>query len=340
MTDPDGAAIAWLVASDEPGIRYRARTELLEENPNDHDVAALGRSIAEGPKCKALLQFGDAPPYKKWSGAHWRLVSLAELGLLPRHPAADTACDLALDAWASDRWHRSPDVVGGLVRAHASVFGNALAVACRLGFATDPRAERLARSLCEWQWPDGGWNCDPTATRRSSFHESLAAAWGLIEYDKAIGEPRAQEAAARAAELFLSHRLFRSMSSGDVIHPSFVKFHWPPYWHYDILQALRVLGLISGALCDDRAADAFDVLAAARLSSGRWRTGGRWWRPPRSAKAGPDGDAPERAPDPGDGPAVEVIDWATTADEMVTFNALLARKLRCGGDPHRRPDHG
>lgn len=319
-TDPaDRAALDWLLASDEPGVCYRTRTELLGEDPHAPELVDLARTIADGPKCQALLRFQDVPPYKKWYGAHWRLVSLVELGLPPGHPAAEKACDAILDVWTDDRWLRSPHVVDGLVRAHASVFGNALAVASRLGFASDPRAARLATSLCEWQWPDGGWNCDPRATRRSSFHESLATAWGLIEYHRATSEPRAEEAAARAAELFLAHRLFRSTSTGEVIHPSFMKFHWPPYWHYDVLHALRVLALTGGALRDERADEAFELLSTSRLRNGRWRPGGRWWRPPGSAEAGPD---------PGDGPATEAVDWATTADQMVTLNALLARRAR------------
>lgn len=328
MSDPDEAALAWLLASDEPGIRYRTRTELLDQDPNDRELVALAHRIAEGPKCHALLQFQDVPPYKKWSGAHWRLVSLVELGLKEGHPSADRTCDVILDAWASDRWLQRPHVVAGLVRAHASVFGNALAVACRLGVASDARAARLASSLCDWQWPDGGWNCDPRATRRSSFHESLATAWGLIEYHRATGEPRAEEAAKGAGELFLAHRLFRNTSTGDVIHPSFVKFHWPPYWHYDVLQALRVLSVIGGALRDERATDAFELLDTKRLSTGRWRPGGRWWRPPGSGNAAPGADESDGGPDPGDGHAVDVVDWMTTADEMITFNALRARKVR------------
>jgi hypothetical protein len=48
---------------------------------------------------------------------------------------------------------------------------------------------------------------DATATgRRSSFHESLAPAWGLHEYSQATSDPTAK----RAAELLLEHRLFRS----------------------------------------------------------------------------------------------------------------------------------
>ena len=79
-------------------------------------------------------------------------------------------------------------MVDGLARRCASQEGNALAVACRLGLADDPRAELLARSLAGWQWPDGGWNCDRRASgRRSSFHESLPPAWGLHEYWLATG---------------------------------------------------------------------------------------------------------------------------------------------------------
>jgi hypothetical protein len=44
-----------------------------------------------------------------------------------------------------------------------------------------------------------------------------------------------------AAKLILEHRLFRSLATGDVINRSWLALHYPPYWHYDILQALLVL---------------------------------------------------------------------------------------------------
>jgi hypothetical protein len=62
------------------------------------------------------------------------------------------------------------------------------------------RVRSLAGSLIAWQWPDGGWNCDPAATgRRSSSHESLAPAWGLHEYWQGTGDPAARDAAHRRA---------------------------------------------------------------------------------------------------------------------------------------------
>jgi hypothetical protein len=324
--DVDERAVRLLLASDEPGIRYRTRTELLDEDPATPELQDLRSSIADGPKCYALLQFQDVDPYEKWFGAFWRLVSLVELGLPPGNKSADGACDFVLESWTSDESIKKPYVVDGLVREHAAVFGIAVAFASKLGFATDPRTVLLAESLCAWQWPDGGWNCDAHAKRRSSFHESLGTAWGLHEYFRKRDEPRALEAVKRAAELFLSHRLFRRLSSGEVIDPLFLVFHWPPYWHYDVLQALRVLGPIDGVLNDERAAEAFDLIESRRLPNGCWQEGGRWWRGPSSTASSHREDLVHGPV--GEGGAREGVDWGKTADELITFNALTARKLR------------
>lgn len=217
-------------------------------------------------------------------------------------------------AWLLGASHRRGiREVNGLTRRCASQEGNAPAVCSRLGMADDPRVETLARSLVAWQWPDAGWNCDLNATgRRSSFHESLIPAWGLHEYWAATGAPWAREAALRTAELLLEHRLFRSLATGGPIDPRWLRPRYPPYWHYDVLQALLVLGRL-GCLGDPRAGDALDVLRERRLPDGRWRAAGAWWSPPGS-RSGP----------------VDVVDWGRRGpNAMITLNAL--RVLRQAG---------
>jgi hypothetical protein len=256
--DPTAAALAWLCSSDEPAVRYLTRRELLGDRDGAAAVADAAQ-LLEGPKARALLA-GQQPdggfgvrPYSKWTGAHWRLVSLVELAAPAGEPRLLAAASTVLDWLTGDAHRRTVTVVNGLTRRCASQEGNALAVACRLGIAGAPRAELLASSLVDWQWPDGGWNCDPRASgRRSSFHESLPPAWGLHEYWLATGATWAQAAAARAAELFLSHRLFRSLSDGEVIDRRWLALHYPPYWHYDVLQALVVLSRL-GKAADPRA---------------------------------------------------------------------------------------
>jgi hypothetical protein len=271
-----------------------------------------GESILDGPKVATLLA-GQKPdggfgvhPYRKWLGAHWRLVSLVELEIPAGEPRAVEAANTVLD-WLTGDEHRD-----GIVREirptriHASQEGNALAVACRLGLADDPRSGELVERLIDTQWPDGGWNCDPRASgRRSSFHETHSPAWGLFEYWESTGSVEAKSGALRAAELFLEHRLYRKSGTGSVINSSWGALHYPPYWHYDILQGLLVLSRM-GLAGDDRAADALDLLERRRLPDGRWQPGAYWWLPPGSGKGPP-----------------EVVDWGRSSpNEMITLNAL------------------
>ncbi len=304
------AAVDWLLSSDEPAIRRLAKRDLLDDD-DPRDAAR----VLDGPRARALLDgLDDARhPYAKWGGAHWRLVSLVELGA----PAGDErlvrGAGRVLD-WLTGDGHRSriPEIAGR-VRRCASQEGNALAVACRLGLADDPRAELLARSLVDWQWPDGGWNCDrkPNAWR-SSFNESLAPAWGLREYALATGARWADDAAQRTAELLLEHRVFRSLRTGEPINPTVVKLRWPAYWHYGVLHALVVLGRL-GRAGDARTEDAVELVAARRKDDGRWWPDGYWWKAPGSG-----------------GSNVEVVDWGRSRpSELLTLNAL--RALRAAG---------
>ncbi|MGH3071528.1 MAG: hypothetical protein ACRDNB_04555 [Gaiellaceae bacterium] len=308
------SAIDWLPESEEPGVVLQVKRDLLGEQ--DPPEAAR---VLDGPRVRALLAGQQADGgfgvnvYGKWGGAHWRLVSLVELGVPAGEPRCLAAAETVL-AWLTGKAHRSRiPVIDGLTRRCGSQEGNALAVCCRLGLAEDPRVRLLAESLAEWQWPDGGWNCDKKATgRRSSFNESLPPMWGLHEYWLATGEPAARAAAERTAELFLEHRLFRALATGEPMRPSFVELHWPPFWHYDVLQALVVLARM-GLAGDPRAADGIDLLEELRRTDGRWQAGARWWRPPGSK-----------------GSNVEVVDWGRGPSEMITLNAL--RVLRAAAD--------
>ena len=193
------------------------------------------------------------------------------------------------------------------------MIGNPLGVCSRLGMADDPRVQRIAHSLVRWQWPDGGWNCDSSEdVRHSSFYESPATFWGLTEYLRATNDDAVRTAVDRAAELFLKHRLFRSCHGGEVIDPRWTRLHYPVDWHYDILQALRVLDR-AGKLGDPRTQGALALLESKRAKDGTWQVEGRFWHrgPVRSANT-------------------EVVGWGENGpNEMITLNAL--RVLEASG---------
>jgi hypothetical protein len=197
--------------------------------------------VTDGPIVRALLA-GQLPdggfgvhPYSKWTGAHWRLVSLVELEVPAGEPRAVAALETVLDWLTASRYHGSRQRPDGVVLSDASMEGNALAVACRLGRAGDARARQLEESLIAWQWPDGGWNCDRGASgRRSSFHETHAPMWALFEYGRATGARDAAAAADRPASCSRAPPL-PAWGTGDR-SSLWTTIHYP-YWHYDALQA-------------------------------------------------------------------------------------------------------
>ena len=314
--DTDEPAIRWLLRSDDPSIRFLTLTDLLDEPSDSREAQTARDQIPSGKRVRGLLggrrKNGGlgVHPYQKWAGAHWRLVSLTELGYTARDRNILAAIDQVLRWLTSEIRLRSIKKINGLTRRCASQEGNALAVCSRVGVTDDARVKQLAESLQEWQWPDGGWNCDKDAHAwHSSFHESLVPMLGLIEYHRRTGEAGALKAAERTAEFLLRHRLFRSEKSGKIIDPSWVKLHYPPYWHYDILQALRVLALL-GRLNDPRAHEALDVVEGKRLPDGRWGVDIRYWRLSSKLHSG-----------------VEVADWGRKGpNEMITLNALHVLK--------------
>jgi hypothetical protein len=273
-------------------------------------VRTAAGKLLEGVRLRALLSgqqadggFG-ADWYKKWAGATWRLVSAVDLGVPPTNPVARRAASFVLDRIplrGSD-----PQEIRGRFRVHASMFGNPLGVCARLSMAEDPRVQRIAHSLARWQWPDGGWNCDSAPeARHSSFYESLTPLWGLAEYHRATGDPAVRAAIDRAAEFFLQHRLFRSCHGEATIDPRWVQLHYPVYWHYDILQALRVLERC-GQLDDPRTREAIDLVESKRSEDGTWPVEARFWRRGPLSAAN-----------------TEVVDWGMKGpNEMITLNAL------------------
>ena len=195
------------------------------------------------------------------------LPYLADLG----YPSGDEGLRPMVDqelAWLTSPGHRAhARLVDGRWRRCASQEGNGVYAAVVLGL-TDSRVDELVARLLMWAWPDGGWNCDknPRADT-SSFHETLIPLRALNAYARATGNREAAAGAARAAEVFLSRRLFRRRRDGEVIHPSFLELSYPSYWHYDVLSGLKVLGECD-LLGDPRCGEALDWLESRRLPDG------------------------------------------------------------------------
>ncbi len=270
-----------LLESNEPSIRLRTRTEVLGESIGSRTAREIQEEVKRSERVRLLLserKNGILPwhPYAKWYGAHWVLSALADLG----YPSGDKSLIPLREQvyeWLFSKGHleyatRHETYAGPVIkireffRAHASMEGNAVYYLHALGLADD-RTRMLADRLVEWQWPDGGWNCDKKAgAHTSSFTESLLPLRGLAYYSTAK-RVSYRDVIERAAEYFLQRRLFRRKRDGRVIRSKFMQLHYPCYWHYDILFGLKVVKE-AGFGDDERCAEAVSLLKSKRLDDG------------------------------------------------------------------------
>ncbi|MEW6685342.1 MAG: hypothetical protein AB1393_03945 [Candidatus Edwardsbacteria bacterium] len=80
-----------LLNSDEPSVRFKVLVNVLGKELESAEIKKLQEEIKSSPRVRLLLserdKDGEIPfhPYRKWSGAHWVLASLADIG----YPAGD-----------------------------------------------------------------------------------------------------------------------------------------------------------------------------------------------------------------------------------------------------------
>ena len=307
-----------LLQSAEPSVRYKALTQVVGRKPGSAECTRVQEEIRRSPRVECLLSErqpdGRLPghPYAKWMGAHWVLATLADIGYPPGDEELIPLREQVY-AWLLGAGHlKSIKTIQGRVRRCASQEGNALFAMLTLGLA-DERTEELARRLRQWQWPDGGWNCDkhPKAAH-SSFWETLIPLRALALHARLTKNFGSKQAVGRAAEVFLKHRLFRRLRDGAVMQAEFVDLHYPCYWRYDILFGLKVMAE-AGVLCDPRCEEALDLLESKRLPDGGFPAEGRYYRTAPSARTGR-----------------STVAWGTTSrsrmNEFVTVEALAVLK--------------
>jgi hypothetical protein len=205
------------------------------------------------------------------------MMMLRDFGLPPTNPKVQRACELLLDEgfqpgggigygpWA--KCHPGGETcITGMVLSILSYFEH-----------DDRRLDAIAARLLEEQMPDGGWNCRrPRGATHASMHTTISVLEALRDYERRGRNVRAIRAAQRRGrEFLLVHRLFRSHRTGAVIRSEFLKFSFPPRWHYDVLRALDYFQSVN-APHDERLAEAIDLLRARRAADGRWRLQNRY----------------------------------------------------------------
>ena len=275
--------IKQLLNSSDPAIRLKTYLRLFDYSYESAEVKKILTNIKRESTIISQLvsylpkdkQSKMVHVYTKWQGIHWILASLADIGYISNEKELALSVDYEY-AWllGKDHWDRKP-MINGRKRFCASQEGNALYSILSLDLA-DARCDILANRLIDFQWDDGGWNCDknPEAIN-SSYYESLIPLRALNIYAARINNSKAKKAVEKACELFLKRKLFKKLSDNSIINQKWTLLHYPLYWHYDILFALKIL-TEAGKINDSRCNEALDLLESKHLPEGGFPKEGKY----------------------------------------------------------------
>lgn len=272
----------WLLDSD-PAIRWQVMQDLV--GAPAEEVAAERARVAETGWGRRLLDLqsdgqwagGACFPSQDWrppgpvvgdpEGQPWTatlptLRLLRRLGVEPSHPDVRSA---VAGVREHCRWEYAgePFFEG---EVEPCINGGAVEVGAYFGEDVDGVVARLLGE----QLADGGWNCEAeNGSTRSSFHTTICVLEGLLEYERAGGAHAVGSARERGEEYLLSRSMFRRRSTGEVVDPDWLRFSFPPQWHYDVLRGLDYLR-DAGVTADERVAEAVEVVRSKRQPDGTW----------------------------------------------------------------------
>jgi hypothetical protein len=269
--------IAWLLVSD-PAIAWQAMRDLTGASAGAI-ASERARIPHEGIGAEMLsMQQSDGSWRREgapaWLTTLFTLQLLRATGIDPATPVVEAA---AARLETGLRWNdhggrwdlRAPETGGNTFfegEVEPCINGGALALGAYFGRPT----ESLVRRLLDEQLEDGGWNCEAPKSSRSSFHTTICVLEGLLEYEQAVGSvPEVTSSRTTGEEYLLERALYRRLSTGEIAHPEFLEFAFPPRYHYDVLRALDYFRA-AGSKPDARITDVVGIVRSKRQADGRW----------------------------------------------------------------------
>ncbi|PAK93480.1 Uncharacterised protein [Brevibacterium casei] len=272
----------WLLDSD-PALRWQVERDLLGADEQTWQ-ATRARVPSEGFGAELLShqdadgQWAGGPFFpagfrgegpQPWTATTWVLKDLREWGV-DAAVLAGTAEKLEPVRWE----YEEMPYWGGEV----DVCINSWTLSNGLWLGAD--VDGIVDWFLDHQLTDGGWNCEwVNGSTRSSFHSTLNALVGLLDYQQRTGDSaRVADARAAGEEYLLFRSLFKRASNGEPYSMNAFSLAYPRRAYYSILAAadyFRDAGLTDGTAPDPRLAEAIERIRAQRQDDGTWLQGHR-----------------------------------------------------------------
>jgi hypothetical protein len=275
----DQAVLAWLLEEDQPSIRFRTLTELLDRPPDDPEVQQAWAAIPNSKPVTEIFKkmhpdgywlqkkpttgemIGDDVEYGSYATTHFSLAYLAELGLTRQDPRIEKAANRYLDL-------QQPD--GDFWQHFSCLNGYNLRSFIMLGYRDDPHLQNTLDLMLNTNRFDGGYLCKmhegkyKTRETVSCIRGSGKMLVAFAELLETWEHPRVQA----LVDYFLRREgLFRTKDLTAPAHKDLLQTRFPFTWTITVLEILYAFSKM-GMGDDPRLKRAWEILEDKRDAEG------------------------------------------------------------------------
>ena len=257
----------WLLAEDQPSIRYLALTQLLGKAEGDPEVSSAKEMITKRGWASKILSEqkrggswgSEESLYRpKYLCTNWMLLILSDLGLTNEEPRIRKACELWIERFGKEDGGFAMD---GMKKSHLCTTGNTARALVRFGYIDHPKVKSAFEWLVKSRDTNGGWSCFGSGRNLDSW-EGMSA---FAVYPKQKWTEGMKRAVELGAEFYLQRELHKQGSR----YEPWYRFHYPVHYYYDLLVGLDFMTAL-GYGDDRRLRYAVSVLREKRRPDGRW----------------------------------------------------------------------
>ena len=273
--------INWLLEEENPSVRYRTFTELLDRSQEEEEIIEVKNKIPNSKPVKTLLDkmypegywlqknprtnqiYGEGVEYGAFGTTHYCLSYLAELGLDRDQPQVAKAAERYLCLQKRD---------GDFLRHFSCLLGYNIRTFVMLGYRDDVRVKKSMNLLLKTDRPDGGYLCDmhegryKTKSVKSCVRGSvkvLLAFSHLPEYWK-------HSRCIKLADYFLSRDgIFKTSNLNEHVNKDMERNSFPITWRANVFEILLSLSKM-GYGNDSRLDRAWNFMDSKQDSVGRY----------------------------------------------------------------------
>lgn len=229
---------------------------------------------------QALQSIERDPYWPKWDSPWWHMLLLHEMGLAKEIPkeAIEKMIEVLKDHYLPIFPIETEEVPEGLdpVRKIACLcaVGNMYQVLFNCGIDVDAKLPWMRAWFLRYQLPDGGLNCDEAVytkpTPKSSIVTTVACLEAVLFCRNRALTVEETKFLNSGAEYLIKQKLFRKVSTGEVIDKNWLEIKFPRFYEYDFLRGFYFLAKWrdeSGFSIPDELVDTVEELVSKQITS-------------------------------------------------------------------------